>query len=214
MKKANSIRSIRAKRKSLIFVSLSIILFGNASQILAHGGEEETAPTVKTGGTEQVRTVRINDFEVTMKNAAIEPDTAASARIFLTRFATNEPVTNAKVWLTIERQNNQTDDIEAVAADTPGTFLVTLPPIPQGTVRFRVRVEAAGATANASLGDINIAHDEAAAASDGVVVSSWGGAALIAFVFALVLMLLGGLVYFVWRFAGEGEPAREETVSA
>lgn len=211
MKKAIS---IRAKRKSLTVILLSVFLFGNAPQIFAHGGGEETAPPVKTGGTEEVRTVRINDFEVTLKNAAIEPDTAGSARIFLTRFATNEPVTNAKVWLTIERQNNQADDIEAAAADAPGTFSVTLPPIPQGTARFRVRVEAAGATANASLGDINIAHDEAAASSDGAAVSSWGGAALIAFVFALVLMLLGGLVYFVWRFAGEGEPAREDTVSA
>lgn len=197
-----------------ILAGLIMFLSAGSTGIFAHGGEEEAAPTVKTRGTEEVRTVRIDDFEVMLKNPPVEPDTAGTAKIFLTRFATNEPVTNAKVWLTIEGANNQSQDIEGGPTGSPGTFTVKLPPMPQGSARFSIRVEAAGTTDNGSFGNITIARDEADASGGTSATWGWGRIALMTFIFALVLALFGGLLYFVWRFAGESEPSREETVSA
>lgn len=181
-----------------LLMSVALSFFGSAMPALAHEGEDhgEAKPaTVSTGGAAEVRSVRIKDFEVTLKNAPLEPDTESSARVFVTRFATNEPVQNANITLTIEREGDKTEDIAATATEKPGIFVVKLPPIPEGTARLRVRLESAGNVDNASLGEVEISpHVENSAA-----VTSWAQTALYWLLAILALAVIGAIGWFAVR---------------
>lgn len=201
-----------------ILTSIVLSIFGAMSEILAHGDEDhgDSKPaTVRTGGSSEVRTVRIKDFEVTLKNSALEPDTETSARLFVTKFATNEAVQNAKITLTVAREGDKTEDIAATAADTPGMFLVKIPPIPEGTARLIVRVESEGKTDNAGLGEITIApHIETSAAE-----TSWARTLLYWLLASLALALIGVIGWWAlrrWQMTQSGHEVeiQQEVVSA
>lgn len=202
----------------VLLMSVALSFFGSAMQVLAHGDEDhgDSKPaTVSTGGAAEVRSVRIKDFEITLKNAPLAPDTESSARLFVTKFATNEPVQNAKITLTVEREGDQTEDIAATATDTPGIFVVKLPPMPEGTARLRVRLESAGNIDNTSLGEIKIAPHAATSAAE----TSWAQTALYWLLAILALALIGAIGWFAVRRWQSAQNEREveikqEVVSA
>lgn len=216
--KAISITDFRLRGLAAVVVmSVALSFFGSTTQVLAHGDEdhgEDKPATVSTGGAAEVRSVRIKDFEVTLRNTPLEPDTESSARLFVTKFATNEPVQNAKITLTIERNGDKTEDIAATATETPGIFVVKLPPIPEGSARFRVRLESAGNVDNASLGEVNIApHIETSAAE-----TSLAQTALYWLLAITTLALIGVIGWFAVRRRqtvknGQGVEIQPEIIS-
>ncbi len=216
--KAVSITNFRLRGlAAAVLMSVALSFFGSAMHVLAHGDEDhgDSKPaTLRTGGAAEVRSVRIKDFEITLKNAPLAPDTESSARLFVTKFATNEPVQNAKITLTVEREGDKTEDIAATATDTPGIFVVKLPPIPEGSARLRVRLESAGNVDNASLGEVKIVpHVETSAAE-----TSWAQTALYWSLAILILALVGAIGWFVvrrWQLAQNGQDIeiQQEVVS-
>ena len=72
---------------------LIFALSGNALQIFAHGGEDhgDQKPKTETTGQGTVsRVVRLGDLEVMLKHPVFAPDTATAARLFVTKFETNQ----------------------------------------------------------------------------------------------------------------------------
>ena len=197
--KAINITNFRLRGLAAAFLmSVALSLFGSTMQVFAHGGEDhgDAKPAaLRTNGAAEVRSVRIKDFEVTLKNAPLAPDTESSARLFVTKFATNEPVPNARITLTIEREGDQTEDIAATATDMPGSFVVKLPPIPEGAARLRVRLESADNVDNASLGEVKIAPQVETSAAE----TSWAQTALYWLLALLAMALVGAIGWFSVR---------------
>lgn len=120
-----------------------------------HGGESSVAAVSVSADTE-VRTARVVDLEVTLKHRSIEPDKAGAARLFVTRFDSNEPVELATVTLSFTGDGM---DAEATAAagSTVGMYEAVLPPLAQGTYRLAARVEIAGVTQTIRYGVLKVA---------------------------------------------------------
>lgn len=140
-------------------VILIIALLGTNTMIFAHGGEDhgdKPAAVVATGPGMQTRTARAGDFEVMLKSLPIIPDKELTARIFVTRYATNEPVQGAQIAVTIG-DGGTIPEIIATAGSTPGAYEIKLPPLPQGDYKLQARVTVKGDTQTAQYGVVKVA---------------------------------------------------------
>ncbi|MBA3320576.1 MAG: FixH family protein, partial [Pyrinomonadaceae bacterium] len=160
------------------------------------------------GGTGTItRVARAGDFEVTIKHPPIEPDKEIAARVFVTRFETNEPVEKAKITL-LFTSGGAPVEATAEAANTPGMYEVKLPPMPQGDYKLAARVEGGGGTQTVEYGAIKVAPAPPAQAENS---SSWARTALIALASLVGLGIAGFLLYRVAQYArrnrSEGETA-------
>ncbi|MGI8467163.1 MAG: hypothetical protein ACR2N3_01800, partial [Pyrinomonadaceae bacterium] len=91
------------KRKTILFtfnllmtIILSVFFI---VPVFAHGGVDDEKPAATPVSNQKgmvVRTARAGDFEVLLKHSLLEPDTETAAKLFITRFATNEPFADAK----------------------------------------------------------------------------------------------------------------------
>lgn len=181
-----------------LLISVAFSYFGAVISAFAHGGEDhgDSKPaTVNIGSGTEVRSVRIEDFEITLKNAPFVPDTELNARLFVTHFATNEPAQNVNIILTIEREGDKTTDIVAIATGTPGIFSVILTPIPEGSANLRVSLEFAGNVDNADLGEVIIASRVETSAA----VTSWAQTAIYGLSALLTMALIAVIGWFVVR---------------
>jgi hypothetical protein len=188
-----------------LMVTTALSLFGGTIFVSAHGGEDHgdgNTATVTTGGAAEVRSVRIGDFEITLKNAPLEPDTESSAKIFVTRYATNEPVAGASIVLSLERAGDRVEEVAATASETPGTYTAKLPPAPEGSVRLRVRLDAQGKVDTADLGEAAVAPRADAAAEAGSPSSPIYGS--LAILLLAVLGLSGWYAARRWSSAPRG----------
>lgn len=175
-------------RKAVIatlLTALITVLTSSGIVVSAHGGEdhgEERAPTVSAIGDVQVHTARAGDIEVTFKHKSIEPDREGTARVFVTRFDSNEPITGAKVTLLLAGGDTS---VAAVAAGiSAGIYEAKLPPLARGEYRFVAHVDYAGTTESVDYGELKvIPAPPAEVTSD----SSWARTLLI------VLGMLTGL---------------------
>lgn len=210
-----AINIINFKLRSLattLLLSLALALFGNATQVLAHGGEDHGDEKPKTATTTAgtiSRTARLSDFEIMLKHSPLEPDAAATSRLFITRFATNEPVGDANPAIEIESATGLVTEIPVEKTDAVGSYIARIPALPEGTYTVRIRATAGGKTNTATFSGVEISHQEAAAETD----SSWTQTALMVMLFLVALVLFGGLVYFALRVF-KNKPLGEETVSA
>ncbi len=181
--------------------------------IFAHGGEdhggEKPVTTATTTAGKVSRTARLGDFEIMLKHSPLEPDAAATGRLFITRFATNEPVGDANPAIEIESATGLVTEIPVEKTDAVGSYIARIPALPEGTYTVRIRATAGGKTNTATFSGVEISHQEAAAETD----SSWTQTALMAALFLIALALFGGLAYFARRVFNN-KPMREETVSA
>ncbi len=213
-----AIRTVEFKLRSLatmLLLSLTLSLFGNATQVLAHGGEDhgeaKPATATTTAGT-VTRSVRLGDFEIMLKHSPLEPDAAAAGRFFVTRFATNEPVGDANPAIEIESATGAVTEIPIEKTDAVGSYTVKIPALPEGTYAIRTKAATgSGKTDTATFSGVEVAHQEAAAADAGS--SSWWQTALMAMLFLVALALFGGLAYFAVRVF-KNKPLGETTVSA
>lgn len=197
----------------MFMLSFALGFFGNAAQILAHGGEDHGDEKPKTATTTTgtvTRSARLGDFEIMLKHSSLEPDAAAAGRLFVTRFATNEPVGDANPAIEIESATGSVTEIPIEKTDAAGSYIARIPALPEGTYTIRTKTVAGGKTNTATFSGVEIAHrEESPAAAD----SSWTQTALMAAMFLIAVVLFGGLAYFALR-AFKNKPLAEETVSA
>lgn len=213
---------IPSKKSGIAVIFLWALLFGNALQIFAHGGEDHGDAKPKATTTDKgtvTRTARLGEYELTFKHSFLAPDEAASAKMFVTQFKTNEAVENAAAKIEIESVSTGSVTEAAVEkTDIAGSYNVKIPALPQGIYIVRAKLTYNGETDTATFSDVEVAPAPSAAAAGSAM--SWARTALIAFIFAFVLALFGGLIYFVWNFAGASDGRSEqsaingETVSA
>jgi len=207
---ADHIKSARFTWVLSLFLAFGFA--ANLTTAYAHGGEDhgEAKPATTTTGKGTVtRTAQLGDFEIMLKHSPLEPDTAASGRLFITRFATNEPVGDAGPAIEIESAAGAVTEIPIEKTDAVGSYSARIPALPEGTYTMRAKAAAGGKTNTATFSGVEIApHTEEEAAVGG----SWAQTALMVAALLAVLGLFGGLAYLARRTFNK--PLGEETVSA
>lgn len=152
---------LRTRKNILAAVLTAMALAATLTsvEVRAHGGEdhgEEKAPaTVSTSANMVVRTAHAGDFEVTLKHAPVEPDNETAARVFVTRFETNEPVQGASIAVMLAGAPLPVE-ATAVSGATPGLYDIKLPPVPEGEYRLAARVGLEGTTRTVEYGTLNV----------------------------------------------------------
>ena len=174
---------------------LAMTMGGGGAQVFAHGGEDhgdQKAPVVSKGTNMIVRVARVGDLEVVIKDPPIEPDKETAARIFITRFATNEPVSGAKVVVVL--QGNAPVEVSAVPSSTAGMYEVKLPPLPQGQYKLLARIEHDGENKTAEYGSLAVVPLPVPLIS---AVATWARTALLVLGGLTVLGVLGAFIYML-----------------
>ena len=196
---------------SITLLTLTFIIFGGGTQAFAHGGEdhgdEKPKTSTTTAGTVS-RTTRLGDYEITLKHSALEPDAATSARLFITKFATNEAVSDAAPTMEIESTNSALTPVAVEKTDTAGSYILKIPALAEGKYTIRTSLKTSKGSNTATFSDIEIAHSEPAGGN----ASTWIGTAFLFLAGAVVLGLFSILFYFAWRMASEKQ-IEKETVS-
>jgi hypothetical protein len=195
----------------LLLLAIMILPFSSVQQIFAHGGEDhgDQKPKATTSNKGTItRTARLGEYELTLKHQFLEPDMTTSAKLFVTKFQTNEPIETGNAAIEIESASGSAMEAAIEKTETAGSYNVKIPALPRGTYTVRAKLTYGGETDTATFSSVEVAPMPAAAEST----LSWARTALIGFVFALVLALFSGLIYFVWHFA-DGDSIKEETVS-
>ncbi len=196
-----------------LLLSLSIGLFGTVSQVSAHGGEDhgDAKPAAVSNQKGMVaRTARAGDFEVLLKHAELEPDTETAAKLFITRFGTNEPFAEAKPAIEITAKDGKTFEASEVKSDAPGSYSFKMPPLPEGSYTVSAKLNLGGKSETATFSSVSVEHPAAESATGA---GSWARTALMVLTALVVLGLLGGLAFFALRFA-KSNGINEEAVSA
>jgi len=190
----NKVLNIKRKVMTAMLAAFAVALTFSNVQVNAHGGEdhsEKKAPTVSTGTNMIVRAEHVGDLEVTVKHPPLEPDKELAARVFVTRFGTNEPVAGAKVFVVFTTGGKP---VEAAAepGNTPGIYEVKFPPMPRGDYTLAARVETGGATQAVEFGTLHVAPLPPPAAANEF---SWARTALFALGTLVGLGFLGLVLY-------------------
>lgn len=207
------LRSISAA----LLLSLMLGLFGNGAEVFAHGGEDhgDEKPQTATTATGTVsRTARLGDFEIMLKHALLEPDTATTGRLFITRFATNEPVDDANPALEVESASGAVTEISIEKTDAAGSYTVKIPALPEGAYTMRTKATVGGKTNTATFSGVEVAHQETAATEGGAGGSSWLQTALTAILFLIASALFAGLIYLAVRVIKNKPVGEEETTTS
>lgn len=194
------ITKIRTKN-GLLFSSIlfcvalfsSVVLFQENTH--AHDGhdhgDDAKKEVVVSNKNEVVRTLRIDDYEVTIKHALLTPDKETSFRLFLTRFDTNTPVEKAKVSLRIISSDGVSQEIALTESKTTGMYEGKFPPLSEGEIKLSVKGSVGNTSLSGDFGSIQIKRE---AIENPVSSSVWAKRLLI------VLGLLVGIFFAVIIF--------------
>ena len=211
IEKMNLIRKMIQSK--IVFSALLVFaIIGDPLISFGHGGEDHGESQPKTAPSEKgtiSRTSRIGELEVMVKHPFLEPDTATLAKLFLTKYATNEPSDKATAAIEIESSNGAVTQVAVEKTDVAGSYNLKIPALPEGSYTMRAKITYAGETDTATFSGVKVEHPAAEMATG----MSWLRTILIFLTGSLVLALFAGLMFFVWRFAGSGD-IRNETVSA
>lgn len=192
--------------------ALLLVLLAGGPKVAAHGGEDHGDQKPKTETTARgavVRTTRLGEFELSLKHPPLEPDTAATGRLFLTRYATNEPVDAGAVKLAVESATGAIIEIPYEKGSTPGSYTVQIPALPEGGYTLRATVTAGGATSTATFSDVEVSHKETVAAAGA---GSWTQFLLMSAFLLFGVSLFAGLVYLAVKVVRH-KPLTEGAVS-
>lgn len=196
----------------MLLASITAAAIIGDTQVFAHGGEdhgdEKPKTTVADKGT-MTRVARLGKNEVMLKYSLLEPDTATVARLFVTKFETNEPNGEAVPAIEIESANGAITGTTIEKTNTPGSFIVKIPALPQGSYVIRAKLNNGGETDTATFSGVEVKPQTSVTTVGGM---SWISSVLIVLVFAFVLAMFGGLIYFIWNFSGS-KTEHNETVS-
>ncbi len=197
---------------TLILFTLAIGLLSGVQSVGAHGGEDhgESKPAVTTPDGMVSRTARLGDYEILLKYLLFEPDTPLSGRLFITRFATNEPMGDAVIEAEVESPTGMVTAITVEKTDAPGSYVLKLPALQESTYTFRATVRINGKTDTATFSNVDVGLRETAPSSSA---SSWTQTLLITFLLMVGSVLFAGLIFLAFR-AVKDKPIREEAVAA
>lgn len=212
MKSPNTIWKIKISSIGLL---LLFFIAGNSLRIFAHGGEDHGDAKPKTETTDKgtvSRVVRLGDLEVMLKHPLFKPDTATEARLFITKFETNEAFKDVVPSVEIESANGTVNQGIIEKNETAGVFTVKFPALPEGSYTIRTKLTHGGETDTATFSEVEVKNQPLAEAENGGM--SWLQTVLIGFIFTIVLGLFGALSYFVLRLSSTGDPTIKKTVSA
>jgi len=196
-----------------MLVALAASLMSGAT-VFAHGGEDhgdQKPQTVSPGTNMIVHVGRAGDFEVVIKHAPIEPDKEMVARVFVSRFANNEPVTGAKPVVTLTSNGNSPVDLTATASSTPGMYEVKVPPLPKGQYKLAARVESNGETKTASFSALEVAPQPVAATA---TIASWARTGLMVLGAIVGIGVIGFMGIVIYRAAQTSRRERLEGETA
>lgn len=201
-----SINADKFKPRNLLaaFLLFSLVVFGNAAQAFAHGGEDhgDEKPKVATNAKGTLtRSARLGEFEITFKTPVLEPDAGSAAKLFITKFETNEAVGDAVPTMEIESATGTITQVAVEKTDVAGSYNLKMPALAEGKYTIRTNLKSAKGSDTATFSNVEVAHNEAANAENTGGASSWLGTILLFIVSAIVLALFGGLFYFAWRMA-------------
>jgi hypothetical protein len=193
MPRINKIDRLFQRIRAGLMVLVLLPVAGTVSQVFAHGGEDhgEQKVVATTQNGMVSRSARVGDFEVLLKHPALLPDTATSARLFMTHFATNEAASDVEITAEIEATNGTVNKIQVERTDAAGSYVVQIPPLPEGHYTFRATLKVNARTETATLSDISVGHDEPAIG----VGSSWGQSIATAVLFLIGAGLFGAFIY-------------------
>lgn len=197
-----------------LILAISFLAAGNDQKIFAHGGEDHGDQKSKTETTDKgtvSHSSRLGDLEVMLKHPVFAPDTATAARLFVTKFETNQGFADVAPAIEIESSSGSVTATKVEKTDTAGIFNVSFPALPNGTYTIRTKLTHGGETDTATFSGVEITNAPAASAESGAM--SWARTVLIGFIFTVVLALFGGLTFFVLRLDA-AEPLNEKTVTA
>lgn len=203
------------KAVSLVGLLAAVLLFflTGGTKVLAHGGEDHGDQKPKTETTSKgsvLRTAKLGDLEITLKHSPLEPDTAATGKLFITKFATNEPVDATTLLLAVESANGSTTEVPFEKSSTMGSYVVQIPALPEGGYTLRATLTAGGTTSSATFSGVEVSHQEVATSG---AAGSWPQLLLATVFLLLGIALFSGLVYLAVRVVRH-KPLREEAVSA
>lgn len=164
----------------------------------AHGDEDhgDKKVAVAAGPGMIARTAHVGDYEVMLKHPALEPLHEHPARVFVTRYTTNEPVKDAVVSLVIAAQGKEPITVAAKAAARPGEYEANLPSLDAGTYNFSAVIAAGGANGTANYGAVAVETPKPLIESNGwaEAKNTW----LLAVVFG-GLAFLSATGFLAWR---------------
>lgn len=196
-----------------LFILGSVLLtVVSPNAILAHGGEDHGDAKPKTTANAKgviSHSTRLGDLELMVKHPVMEPDKPTAGMLFITKFETNEPFKLVDAKVEVESASGAIFSATVAPGAQAGTYTVTFPAMPSGVYKMRTNVSHDGETDTATFSGIEVKLAEPAAEGD----RPWFTKLVIGVVFSLVIFLLFGLVYFVWRFAA-GPGVNEEALSA
>lgn len=183
------------KRMTLALIVLALAL---PSPSFAHGDEDhgDKKTAVAAGPGMIARTSRVGDYEVLLKHPVLEPLHEHLARIFVTRYATNEPVKDAVVGLVIAIKGKEPVKVAAKASAVPGEYEANLPSLDAGTYNLSAVIAAGGTNETANYGAVAVETPKSPAES-----SDWAEAKnawLLALTLGL-LALLSATGFVAWR---------------
>ena len=208
----NSILRKKVTALTTLVAMLALIVTG--ATVFAHGGEDhgEKKPATVTPGTNMiVHVARAGDFEVVIKHGPVEPDREMVARVFVSRFANNEPVSGAKAIVTLTSESGAPVELTATASATPGMYEVKLPPLPKGQYKLAARVDYNGESKSAEYGALQVAPQPAAASA---TIASWARSALIALGALVGIGVIGLIGIVIYRAAQTSRRERIEGETA
>ena len=188
------------KHERLSVDLLALLILALAPAIFAHGDEDhgDKKPVAATGTGMIARTARAGDYEVLLKHPALEPLHEHTARIFVTRYDTNEPVKDAAVKLVIAGKGAAPVNVNAKPSSRPGEFEIVLPPLDQGSYNLSVDVTVGGMNGTANYGAVTVEEAKAMATIGSENASGvWGALFWSLGLAALAIASLKGLL--IWH---------------
>ena len=201
--------------KARLAALLCVLAIGSSAGVVrvsAHGGEDHGDQKPKTETTAKgavLRTTRLSDFEVTVKHPPLEPGTIAHGSLFVTRYATNEPVDAGNVQVALEAPGGSISEVAVAKSATAGSYALDIPALTDGGYTLRVTLTAGGKASTATFSGVEVRNGVPAAGA----AASWSGFLLTSIFLIVGIGLFAALVYLSVRVAGR-RTLREETVSA
>lgn len=203
---------LKARLAALLCV-LAVASSAGITRVSAHGGEDHGDEKPKTETTAKgavLRTTRLGDFEVTVKHPALEPGTIAHGTLFVTRYATNEPIDAGNVQAALEAPGGSITDVAVEESATAGSYALDIPALTDGGYTLRVTLTADGKASTATFSGVEVRDGTTAADAP----ASWSGFLLTAMFLMVGMGLFAALVFLSVRVVAGRRPFGEETVSA
>lgn len=196
-----------------LLAAFALAFAGSAGQAFAHGDEDHGAAKPKTETSDKgavSHTTRVGDLEVMLKHERLIPDATNAARLFVTKFETNEAFADVVPAIEIEAASGAVTQATIEKTETAGSFTVKIPALPEATYLIRTKLTHGGETDTATFSGVSVQNAPAATAAGN---GSWTQTALTAFLFLIALALFGGLIFLSARVL-RNKPLREDAVSA